>query len=251
MSAIGKFIENIRIRRSPFYRAYSVTPPVRVVDSRTCVSRERSFIYFRIPRAANSTITMILYSLDTGVTDSKSVNIAKNDHFNRMSELNEDELKKETFKNFFKFTVVRHPTERFLSFYLGKVERLEDRAVRSKLERIMGKPHGAPITIEETLDCLASGRNLLKNGHWAPQTALITIPPDELDFIGRFENLQADMATICRRIFQAEPPKLSWRSHATNARAVVGQRISRRIEDRLIELYQADYEAFGYQRLTQ
>ena len=137
------------------------------------------------------------------------------------------------FDDLFKFTVVRNPYTRTLSAYLDKVER---RAKRDNRES----------SFRDFLLSLQRGK-LYANAHWAPQSALMLIPVERFDFIGKVETLEQDLATIKRRIRpDLEQPLTSVMTNATGA----GDRLRAYYDDELValvqDLYRRDFTSFRY-----
>src|SRR5690625_4749524 len=135
MSALKTF----RLRRSPFHRLYPSPDWAMTaqIDRRVAVDRARSFIYFRIPKAANSTVAATLHPSPAREVSS---DIAKRS-FSRASSLTYREVR-ELAERFFLFTVVRDPYSRLASAYLDKDKKDKARrqivAHRSE-ERRVGK----------------------------------------------------------------------------------------------------------------
>lgn len=215
----------------PFYRQYPFTSQasIRSADDRGLVDMELGFFCNRIPKAANSTVVTNIARLKFG-RDIPSP-VAKK-MFATPGRLSAAEVAE--FDGLFKFTMVRNPYTRTLSAYLDKVER---RALRHNRESSYG----------EFLRALKKGRYLYSNAHWAPQVALMLIPVEQLDFIGKTESLERDLAEIKRRIRpELEQPVTSFRGNATSA----GDKLRAYYDAECIalvrELYRADFEIFGY-----
>lgn len=232
-SAFDKVLLNgLTLPWRPFYRRYPFRSPasIRSADDRGMVDMELGFFCNRVPKAANSTVVTNLARLKFG-RDVDSPDAKK--MFATPARLNRAEV--ERFASLFKFTVVRNPYTRTLSAYLDKIER---RAVRAGKESSFR---------DFLLQAKKTPRFLYSNAHWAPQTALMLIPVEQFDFIGKVETLDQDLAEIKRRIRpDLEQPVTSFKRNATGA----GDKLRHYYDDELIalvqELYRDDFSTFDY-----
>lgn len=225
------FLNHLTLPWRPFYRRYPFNSPasIRSADDRGLVDMELGFFCNRIPKAANSTVVTNLARLKFG-RDIPSP-VAKK-MFATPGRLSAAEVAR--FNDLFRFTMVRNPYTRTLSAYLDKVER---RALRHNRESSYG----------DFLRALKKGRYLYSNAHWAPQSALMLIPVEAFDFIGKVENLEQDLAEIKRRVCpDLALPVTSFKGNATDA----GDKLRAYYDAERIalvrELYRDDFEVFGY-----
>jgi hypothetical protein len=173
-------------------------------------------IIFRIPKVANSSFK-VLFPNFTADNEEKDLEEAKN-------------ILGEKYDNYFKFGFVRNPWDRLVSCWSDKTtESFKSNYPHSRFTQATNK----------SFDCFV---DLLKNGafgedrHIVPQ--VFFIPPD-LDFIGKFENLQQDFNIVCDKIGipqQILPHKnKSKHKHYTEyyddeTREIVAQKYARDIE---------------------
>jgi hypothetical protein len=174
----------------PLVRA--VPPELRAaVLKRVFHSAAHRFIYFRVPKAANSTVVMSLAT---------AMGAAPRDHGGASAKRSGNAVLRlalgleARLAESFKFTFVRHPYARVLSAYLDKIA-----TGRPEFRRIVGLDD-RPLSFAAFLHRLDDGY-LTANIHWAPQTVIVALPPDRLDFVGRVESLDADLAQVLDRIF--------------------------------------------------
>jgi hypothetical protein len=215
----------------PFYRRYPFNSKasIRSADDRGMVDLELGFFCNRIPKAANSTVVTNLARLKFG-KDVPSKQAKK--MFLTPGRLSRAEV--ESFDSLFKFTVVREPFSRTLSAYLDKIER---RALRA----------GKQSSFSEFLNALGKERYLYSNAHWAPQSALMLIPVEQFDYVGKVENLSADLAFIKQRIRpDVAEPVTSMKANATGAKDKLIEYYSPELIQKVRDLYRQDFEAFGY-----
>ena len=221
---------NLTLPFRPFYRRYPYTGGLSIgsADARGCLDLALGCFYNRMPKAANSTVTTTLARLREGRDITSKV--AKK-LFDTPGQLRSDQMA--AFDALFKFTVVRNPFTRVLSAYLDKVERPQPQA--------LGRTGFADF-----ISGLERGR-LLGNGHWAPQRAMLLIPVERLDFIGRVETLEADLVHVQQRLCPDRAATMkSFLANATGSRDKLAQYYDASLVDRVRRLYQADFETFGY-----
>ncbi|MCH8544905.1 MAG: sulfotransferase family protein [Alcanivorax sp.] len=218
----------------PFYRVYPYGEGVSInsADSRGMVDLELGFFCNRVPKAANSAIVTHLAQLKFGRDiDSHGAKRA----FRTPGTLNRKEV--DLFADLFRFTVVRNPYSRVLSAYLDKMARFPERKT-------------SYATFDAFVERLSQDRAYLhSNAHWAPQTALMLIPVEDFDFIGKVESLDQDLATITARIHgEAE-------SFTTSNAGPPSTGASKKLrqyyhDERLIsavrDIYQADFARLSY-----
>jgi hypothetical protein len=230
-----------RLRHSAFYKKY---PPaarhmIAEINQRTVVDRERGFIYFRIPKAANSTVMVNLAEADmSGQATSKHVKRA----FARVDTLSEREVKELTSR-FFLFTVVRNPYSRLASSYLDKIER----GKRSrKVLQALGKPEGSEVKFLEFCHYLQND-GISDDPHWYKQVDLVPCGIGLLDFVGHMETLDQDLTETLSRINGVAPSQLmNWAPHQTGANAKLSQLYCSESIQIVKRLYADDFSAFCY-----
>lgn len=209
------FIDKWRIPRTPFHRAYPspTADMVFSVNINTAVDRERGFIYFRIPKAANSTVVRNLVKGDVK-GPSKNAKRA----FDRVDTLTRDEVAS-LASRFFLFTVVRNPYSRIASAYLDKVVRGKRSA---KVLRKLGKHAGDDVSFLEFCHYLLAG-GVNEDQHWYRQVHLIPCGIELLHYVGRVESLMTDLDAILIRINgTASQGHQSWAPHRTGADTRLG-----------------------------
>ncbi len=230
--ALNKILRNrLTIPFTPFYRRYPYKDGISInsADDRGCVDMELGFFYNRIPKAANSTIVTNLARLKFG--RDITARTAKK-MFRPPSALHSHEVLR--FPLLFTFTVVRNPYTRTLSAYLDKVERS---ALRDNKES----------SFRDFLYSLQKGK-LYSNAHWAPQSALLLLPADQFDFIGKVESIDTDLLFIKEKL-QGKRPEKPFKSFLDNSTGA-GRKLKAYYDTETAELvrmlYRDDFETFGY-----
>lgn len=242
---LGKF-ESLRRSNSSFFKTYRTNLNLKSVDSRIAINHERCYCYFRIPKAANSTVLASLACVEnTGIEfNEEAMQAYKDSGFVCPSKLSASGVKR-LVDSYFKFTFVRDPFDRIVSAYLDKVARNSapdhfDAVIESRI----GKPRGAKYAFEEFVDYLEAG-GVTDNAHWARQVDLICIPVEKLDFIGRVETLEADLFRVLKKLGSSRAEISSFRPHITS-REDESSRHFEKFKDRLCEIYRVDFESLGY-----
>ena len=148
-------------------------------------------------------------------------------------------VKDTKYKNYFKFTFVRNPWDRFLStyFYFKKYGRDGARDVR------MGKI----VNEYKTFKHFTLNFNDIKawpTQHWSEQ---VSWEPEAHDFIGRFESLQEDFNTVCDKIGipRQELPHSNKSEHKHYT-----EYYDEETKQIIAEKYAKDIEYFGYNCLN-
>lgn len=224
------------LRRAPFYVRYPYAGRVSfdMADLRGMCGIDHGFFFNRIPKSANSTVSVFLAG-NSGVPSVPGDlvgNWAKY-AFPKPSELNPEQL--EQLEDCFKFTFVRNPYTRVLSAYLDKVK--------------TGKKIPALPDFYSFCKYLDGG-GLHANAHWAPQSSLLLLPLHRFDFIGRMESLAQDMSVVGERLgFEAAADDVRAGPKATNADKLLAEHLDERSRLILNRLYARDFEAFGYPML--
>ena len=236
----------MKLKDTPFYRKYHPGLSTLIVERTTCVRRQHSYIYFRVPKAANTLISSNLYLNENRAFDlsTEEINHYKVS-FERPSSLSQDEVS--DLRSFFKFTVVRHPSTRILSCYLQKI--LGGAKEKSIVTKSMGVSDDFHISFEDFLGWLAEDNNLLKNYHWCPQSALVSVGVENLDFIGKVESLSQDLDFILDTIFGDSRVKkqIDFSPGKTHATQKQEEYFSSQSRDLTFRLYEADFENFRYE----
>lgn len=221
----------------PFYRRYPFRSPLslRKADARGVIHPDLVFFYNRVPKAANTTIVQTLVgACDLGERSREELHA----FFLKPSQLSAEQT--EQLNQAFRFTFCRNPYTRVLSAYLDKV-------VNGPRGR-RRKGQGAPPSFPEFCEYLQAGA-LYRDPHWIPQCELLLLPPESLDFIGRFEQLDADLEHVCRAIAPdyREPPTIC-APHRTGAAEKIEAHFDERSRAIIESLYAMDFDRLGYSR---
>lgn len=252
-------IRAYKLRRRPFYRCYPPPGPyhwIEKVDKCSVVSSDGSFMYFRIPKAANSTIIASLNYQLSGRTSytRQQMQHLKFKTFRRASDLSRQECLVAR-RTVFTFSFVRHPYARLVSAYNDKIidsAGFYDKQRGLWLAKLIGKDV-SEITFSDFLTSMEVEGGIYRNYHYAPQVDMMAIPPHEIDYIGKVESLDQDLPFVISKIFKTNGPIVSWRPHASRNSGKRDERhmnvasISPNDRVRIQNLFCRDFEAFEYE----
>ncbi|MEB3361304.1 MAG: sulfotransferase family protein [Synechococcaceae cyanobacterium] len=213
------------------------------LDPRGAYSPLEPFFYSRVPKAANTSITQTLFE-HTAFRPKSTRREHPKYQFLRPLFLSRQEVGRLEHEAF-KFTFVRDPYSRVLSAYLDKVGRQRHQGRRFLL---WAQRHNQPETFLGFCRYLEAG-GLFLDMHWAPQVAILCLPLERFDFIGRVEHLNRDLAVVLERLFRVQAAGPA--PHAgTHTRASQQVDDAYGPEERAIvnRLYASDFERLGYDR---
>ena len=200
------------------------------------VSHRHRFVFFAVPRTATHAIRAALASelgpdgwRQEALTERVALPVralARIGH-GHISVRQAAEHLPDDCQGYFKFAFVRHPFDRFVSACAMLNRRNDSYAGRERafMRRALAVPRfRARILVQ-------------------PQVSLLTDPTGEIDvdYIGRFETLQASFDSLCDRLGLTRR-ELSVRNATTSNAPVLGPEI----ESTLAEFYREDFRTFGY-----
>lgn len=212
-------------------------------DSKTAISRPYRYVYYRIPKAANSTIISSLYTFESKLPEEAPIDLRyiKDSYFAKLSEFSQEDLL-DIQASWFKFTVVRNPYSRIVSAYQDKIT--GDVKKQEYVNRFLGRPFNYPISFDQFLYYLEYG-GIALNAHWVPQITLIPGGIKNLDYWGKLESLEADFLHISTRIYGQSAP-LRFASHKPTGATLSSPLLTEKNRKRIQKLYYSDFELFSY-----
>lgn len=136
------------------------------------VSREYNYLYFETPKCGSTTFKTILLKKTLA-------------HF----------IEEEVYENSFKFSFVRNPWDKVVSNYFSFFRTsTEVDSIMKKKKILRQKIFGCQyLDFEAFVKCLLH----TKNHHWEECSFFI---PEDIDFVGRFENFDKDTTFILNKI---------------------------------------------------
>ncbi|MEZ5687130.1 MAG: sulfotransferase family protein [Paracoccaceae bacterium] len=228
----------------PFFRRYPYRGPCSLfhLNLRGAFSPTDRFFYNRIPKAANTTISKLLakhsdYQRPWGSRGDKGRML-------RPAHMTRAQVEALASGEVFRFLIVRDPYTRVLSAY-------QDKFLRKlrQVDRYGAMIESAPGEVPSfAAFCRFLDRGgVWRDAHWAPQSALMLLPLDAYDLIGRVETLDQDMATLVQRIWGIAPEPVEFAGTRTGASKAVEQAYDDESRAIVARLYRDDFELFGYQ----
>ncbi len=222
------------------------------VWARVAVCHDPAFIYVRIPKAANSTITKTLACRifpehkQAFIDDPKGLLAKKS--FGRIGGLSMWS-RWLVRKKYFIFCFFRNPYTRLLSAYLDRVGCDFSRENIKWVADAYGRQAASDVTFAEFVSLLENG-HLLDDPHWIPQTLLCPFKIEELDYVGKVEDLQSGLDAIIQRIWKS--PEFGGVITREHNRQHASQKLDtyydQDLKQRVYKLYQQDFEELGYSR---
>ncbi|KAF4529090.1 hypothetical protein B566_EDAN018221 [Ephemera danica] len=182
----------------------------------------------------------------------------------------DEEIAEEAFRTTMKLLMVRHPFERLISAYRDKLENKDNRHQHGTMHfyETFGKKivlkfrnssvdeHGTPLrpepTFREYVTYLIHEDVVRFDDHWIPIYLFCTPCLVRYDVIGHVETMLRDQLYAIRAAGLENLLKPRWR-HLTKGKSSAGDvakkyfsKLSKWHVQRLYEVYQLDFELFGY-----
>jgi hypothetical protein len=144
-------------------------------------------------------------------------------------------------KNYFSFSIVRNPWDRLLSCYTQKIVKQKPPAGQKRPAYFRWELNYQKPSFKDFIRIIAENKNIKRDRHWDLYHNII--PVSDIDFIGRFENLQEDFNIVCDKIGipQQQLPHQNKSKHKHYTEYYDDE--TRQI---VAEKYAKDIEYFGY-----
>ncbi len=223
------------------------------------VSEEHKFVYFVVQKAACTSIkTALLPLFDDDFANSgvdKENGLSKSDIHkffdNSGRQLNKGQFIRELegkYRDYFKFAFVRNPWDRLVSCYLDKLTK--GRPGMKSPPSLAAKVYpGMPFA--EFVEIVSETPDNEANIHFKSQCSVICgrgeDKPIMADFIGRFENLREDFATVVKKIGDDRVQPLPHLMRSKNRKSSTYREFyDERLRYLVYERYKDDIEKFNY-----
>jgi hypothetical protein len=181
-------------------------------------------IFVHIPKAAGSAVGVALYGHD------------RPGHF---PITRYQGLLGNAINDYLTFTFVRHPEDRFISAYNYLLDKPKNPSDVDFAHNVLKRFQ----SIDEFIANYLTEKTLFSHVHFYPQTHFIQSDGNlNIDFIGRYENLQEDFGKLCAIL------NLDARLEQMNVtKEKAASNLSAPSQDKLRFLYRNDYEFLGYE----
>ncbi|MDN2566005.1 sulfotransferase family protein [Aquibium sp. A9E412] len=151
--------------------------------------------------------------------------------------------------DFYKFTFVRNPFERLLSCYLDKI--VGSAPEKTQVDGYWTRTHGAAkenYSFSEFVEAVANTNDNARDKHWRTQCRVTMVGYIDYSFIGRFETLAQHLNQVQRvgRIDFRDVAEVS--PHKTGASTKLKEYYTPEIVEKVVDIYEPDFERFKYKR---
>jgi hypothetical protein len=208
------------------------------------VSRPQRLAYLQVPKVACSSFRVAMALLNRPELSLEQVTergaIHRNTDWNEILTPESEEL-----PEYFRFTFVRDPIARFVSFYRSKIARADGEPTRDRFRKL---GYDATMSIEAVLERVENTPPAELDDHIVPQSALLMRNGRLLvDFIGRLERMDEDLKLVEARA--GTSLRLVHMNPTSNVRRedTLAQ-LSAETRQRLERFYTDDLQLLGYGR---
>ncbi|MEM9928285.1 MAG: sulfotransferase family protein [Bacteroidota bacterium] len=246
--------KEIEARNAPFHP----NAPANDFHNSLLISPKHEYVFANNPKVACSTIRKLLIDAEFGVVKPYAERASTLYFKEFLPFLNVWQIGNFAewinTEGLYKFCFVRHPYTRLLSGYLDKV-------VRSKHEKnnileAMGKADqpDLDISFDSFVRVVCDMPIIKQDHHWRVQYYQTFQAGINYSFVGRFEQLEADLRTVAEQIgiSQFITPETfgqagqNSRQHATNAGGLIRQYYTPALKRLVQQCFEKDFEYFGY-----
>ena len=207
------------------------------------VARKHGLAYLQVPKAACTSLRAAICLLNHPELDPEEVTGPEWIHQHReMNDILQPGARE--LRRLFRFTFVRHPYARFVSFYRNKIAEPNSPAVA---KRFGPQGFSAGMTLDAALDVVEATPVEQLDPHLIPQVDLIYRGGTSLvEFIGRVERLAEDIKLVENRCgVSLKLPHLNRASGGSIDRA--RELLAESGRTRLQRIYARDFERFDYE----
>lgn len=207
------------------------------------VARQHALAYLQVPKAACTSLRAAICLLNHPELDPQLV--TRDEWIHEHREMN-DILGPDApeLSQIFRFTFVRHPYGRFVSFYRNKIADADSPAVARRFGK---QGFSVGMSIDAALEVIEATPVHQLDPHLIPQVDLVYRGgPSLVEFIGRVERLAEDVKVVENRAgISLNLPHLNRAAGGGVERA--REFLTEAARARLQRIYQRDFERFAYE----
>lgn len=202
-----------------------------------CVYKNLKVVFHGIPKNASTSVKNALYNYEHGLEFQ-----GNKQHIHKGSEKGgsiypDIECIKTKFDDWFHFTVVRNPVDRFLSFYNDLFVQTTKKRTSTPKFYTVNRIKLKPMPIDQVIDMVEQYEDDVADEHFASQSSFIH--SDNCLTI-KMEDLDTGWTKVCNEI-RVDYQPLPVYNKSTNTTFLTEEQISR-----IYKRYKTDFEQFGY-----
>lgn len=232
----------------------------RILAKHVIVNDEHRFLFCSVPKVACSNWKRVFMVLEGAATDSNTIRKVNHLAFTYLADLPPMAIK-QRLKEYYKFMFVREPLERLASAYKDKFmlnntsfHKSYGRKIIKKIRKNAGiNSKGNDVTLTEFLQYITESRFEDMNEHWMPYHVLCRPCAVLYDFVGSFENLEADATHVLKDLNineQVSFPKQQ-KYYKAGGNGFVGDipkytDVPAKVLENVLHKYATDYKLFSY-----
>lgn len=234
----------------------------QILAKHIIVNDEHRFLFCSVPKVACSNWKRVLMVLDGEATDSNAIRRVNHLGFTLLGDLPPLAIKRK-LKEYYKFMFVREPLARLVSAYKDKFalnntsfhKSYGRKIVKQLRKNAPASSKGDDVSLKEFFQYITENRVEDMNEHWMPYYELCQPCVVSYDFIGSFENLEADANQVLKELNvneQVSFPKQQKYYQAGGkgyvAKTVKYTDVSAKLLTKVLRKYSKDYRMFLYSK---
>ena len=206
-------------------------------------------VYFSVPKNACTTLKRLVYRINGKIPPSNLGDIHFHSLHLHLAQLKPGEIYNAIASSqWFRFGVVRNPYDRLLSAYKSKITDINHEPtflkIRGKILDYYGLTgHGHKVTFPQFVKWVHQVRHM--DSHWNIQAKILRVDVVKYSLLARFENFDKDMEKFFAGTKIAPLPLEI--TNPTNP-TKMSEFYTQELADIVYEIYQKDFEQFGYHR---
>lgn len=203
------------------------------------ISHKYKCIFIHIPRTAGTSIEKWICGKSWWVIEPETKHLTASQA---------KEIYKDYWDDYFKFSFVRNPWDRMVSCLKFKNYFKLNCSFRGVLKlRGYKKQFGYPLTIENDYR-FSNKKDLLNKSpkKYRENSVYLNILNEEIDFVGKFENLKEDVEYIKKKLKIKEDFNIDAKLDASSERGDYRNYYNERTKKEIEELFQEDIDFFNY-----
>ena len=233
----------------------------RILVKHILVNDEHKFLFCAVPKVASSNWKRVLMVLEGEAINSEAIKdeAIQRGTFKNLGDSPPLEVERKVRK-YYKFMFVREPLLRLVSAYKDKFvlnntyfhERFGIKIVKHMRQNAPVNSKGDDVLLKEFLQYITASRVEDMNEHWMPFFELCQPCAVSYNFIGSFENLNADSNNVLEDLHVNE--KVSFPKQQKHQAGGKGHTstvnlagVSSKLLTKVLTKYSKDYEMFSYQ----